>query len=737
MAGFVVPEGWVVQAYRYALDLTPTQESMVRSHTGAARFARNHMLAFVKAVMEQRAAEQTYGIEGDDLTPMLGWTLPSLRKTWNARKEKVAPWWSENSKEAYSTGLDSLARSLDGWSTSRKGTRAGAQVGFPRFHNRQHRQSVRFTTGVIRVEPDRHHIALPRLGRLKTHESTRKLARRLETGMARILSATVSLSGGRWYVSFQTLVQRTVQRPAHVGVRHPVVGVDVGVKDLLVVATPDGVEVDRVPAPRSLSKAQVRLRALQRKAARQQGSYNTQKRRKQEPSNRWKRTQNRITKAHAQAANIRRDVLHKATTRLAQAHEVVVVETLNVTGMRTKVGAHKKGLNRAISDAALAEIRRMLSYKTGWYGSRLVEADRWYPSSKTCSGCGRRKPNLSLADRTYHCTTCGISLDRDTNAAINLARLGLIDEIESMTAGSGPVNGRGATQKTNPTRSRGHVGEAAGDETSTPTQPQLGIGTAAPEGTATFERANQRYQRYSRLLTQRQRTIPHVSVEPGHEHSTVTGSVTGSVTADTVASPKIEMPNWWTGNVVMAQDVLDAARTLLYRHQTFYHVSWRVTRWHSDADLADNIRNQRNGWLSGHKSTAWTGDWDDQRGEVIVFSVDTAMDILIAGCTIHPQPVVSSLDQMGLSWDESPEIDLFAAFDLMRQPELFDSIRVARVPLPRVLDIVDAFGLDLFRLAAEAGLTGTEMVTMADTGTIPSRASLETMRALLGDTTTF
>lgn len=89
---------------------------------------------------------------------------------------------------------------------------------------------------------------------------------------------------------------------------------------------------------------------------------------------------------------MRRDVLHKATTALAQHHRVIVVETLNASGMRSAGGAYKRGLNRALADAALAQIRRLLGYKTRWYGSTLVEADRFFPSSKTCSGCGRRQP---------------------------------------------------------------------------------------------------------------------------------------------------------------------------------------------------------------------------------------------------------------------------------------------------------------------------------------------------------
>src|SRR5262249_50299618 len=144
--------------------------------------------------------------------------------------------------------------------------------------------------------------------------------------------------------------------------------------------------------------AQARLRSLQRKAARQAGFYDAATNRKQASSNRCQRTQARIGRTHARAANVRRDALHKATTAVAQQHEVIAVETLNAAGMRSAGGARKRGLNRALADAALAELRRMLAYKTIWYGSTLVEADRWYPSSKTCSGCGSRKPTLPLSE---------------------------------------------------------------------------------------------------------------------------------------------------------------------------------------------------------------------------------------------------------------------------------------------------------------------------------------------------
>src|SRR5438445_694953 len=313
-----------MQAYRFALDPTPAQARDLERHAGAARFAYNWALAAVKANIGQRAAERSYGLDGDALTPALGWNLPALRRAWNATKHEVAPWWTECSKEAFNTGLDGMARALRNFACSKSGKRAGRKAGFPRFKARRRATpSVRFTTGTIRVETDRHHITLPRLGRVKTHESTRKLARRIEAGTARVLSATIRREAGRWLCSFTCEVQRARRAPLR----------------------PD-------------------------------------------------------------------------------------------------------------ADAGFAEIRRQLTYKTGWYGGRLVVADRWFPSSKTCSACQTVRPKLSLATRTFTCEYCGLGLDRDLNAALNLKH-------QVAQSGWETRNGRGADQKTKP-------GLAGGSEASTP-----------------------------------------------------------------------------------------------------------------------------------------------------------------------------------------------------------------------------------------------------------------------------
>lgn len=398
----------VLQAYQFALDPTEQQQAMLSSHCGASRFAYNWALAQVRAVMNQREAERSYGIGEDLLTPAMNWSAYSLRKAWNAAKGEVAPWWSENSKEAYSSGLANLAAALDKWNKSRTGKHAGRTVGFPRFKSKRHRFSCRFTTGSFGLaDRDRRHVKLPRIGMVRTHESTRKLARHVERGTARIRSATVSHQRGRWHVSFSVEITKTEPTPATKG---GAVGVDLGVKSLAVLST--GEVIDN---PKRLEAAQRELRRLQRQAARRQGPDT---RTGQKPSNRWRKTQARITQLHTAIANARHDGLHTLSTRLVDEFDTVVVEDLNVSGM-----VRNRRLARSISEVGMGELRRQLDYKTTWHGRHLAVADRWYPSSKTCNDCGAVKTKLRLSERTYTCDHCGYRADRDLNAARNLAGL--------------------------------------------------------------------------------------------------------------------------------------------------------------------------------------------------------------------------------------------------------------------------------------------------------------------------
>jgi putative transposase len=172
----------VIQAFRFALDPAPEQDAALRSHCGGQRFAFNWGLARVKANLDQRAAEKSYDLPDERLTPSLSWSAYSLRKNWNQAKGEAAPWWVENSKEAYASGLANLATALTNWNDSRGGRRRGPKVRFPRFKGRRAGLSCRFTTGAFGLAVDRRHVTLPRIGVVRTHESTRKLARHLERG---------------------------------------------------------------------------------------------------------------------------------------------------------------------------------------------------------------------------------------------------------------------------------------------------------------------------------------------------------------------------------------------------------------------------------------------------------------------------------------------------------------------------------------------------------------------------
>jgi putative transposase len=288
---------------------------------------------------------------------------------------------------------------------------------------------------------DAHHIRLPRIGVVKTHEPTVKLADRLADGRARILSATLRIEAGRWLVSFTCEVCReAVPQPTG-----PAVGVDAGVSCLAVVSTGQ-----KVPNPRALSRYARRMARQGRECSRRRRG-----------SRRHARSAAALARTHARVAHLRRDAMHKLTTDLARNHASLVVERLAVANLLRRPAPRedpkrpghylnngrraKAGLNRGIHDASMAELRRQLTYKCQWYGSTLLVADTFFPSSKTCPRCGWRKPSLSLSERMFVCEnpSCLLVIDRDVNSSLNLKAL-----VASLGTGSGPgtclVNGANA-----------------------------------------------------------------------------------------------------------------------------------------------------------------------------------------------------------------------------------------------------------------------------------------------------
>jgi putative transposase len=462
VARFEIPDGWTAQAFQFALALTGEQAACVRRQFGGRRKARNWAVATLKAdiVCYHETGEETE-------QP----SLAGLRKRWNQVKdtecldaETGQVWWPEISKEAFADGIRAAVDAYWNWQTSRAGTRGGKRVGFPRFAKKgRDRDRVTFTTGAIRVEPDRRHVTLPRVGTVRVHENTRRLERLIAKGRARILAATVSRKGTRLVVAFRVLIQRPGQ-PGSAGPGSRV-GVDIGVRVLATVATGDGVVIERVPNPRPLEAALKELRHLGRERSRRTHA-----------SRGYAGTQARITRLQRRVADIRTHHIHVLTTRLAKTHGEIVAEGLDVAGMLRQKGlTGARVRRRGLSDSALGEPRRQLGYKTGWYGSNLVVADRWFPSSKTCH-TREHVQDIGWAEH-WTCTSCRAGHQRDDNAAINLARY------EPPPAGDsavGPVRAavkREADRKTEPSSAGGREARK-GDRVRPAEQPRDGVRVA-------------------------------------------------------------------------------------------------------------------------------------------------------------------------------------------------------------------------------------------------------------------
>lgn len=421
------------RVYRFALDPTRTQCEAFGHHAGAARWAYNYGLA-VKLEALRRHLMQV-----DELVT-LGWTqsqavklatvkVPSkgeIQREWNRLKgddtkgvDGVSPWWRTVSTYAFQSAWMDLDQAWKNWTDSLAGRRAGRPMKKPRFKKKNRcRDSFRLFGSIHLVTYRR--LQVPRLGRIRLHGSGKRLQQALNRGAA-IKSVTISRGGHRWYAT--VLVDEPVETPARATRRQRKagrVGVDFGIYHLAVLS--DGTRVNN---PRHLRHAHKRLVNANRKLCRaKRGSAN------------WQKAAAKLGRIHHEVAERRRAHLHQVTKQLASGWSTVAVEDLDVLGLtRSARGTVEKpgrsvraksGLNRSILDAAPREFRRQLEYKTAWYGSQLALCDQRFPSSKTCSACGEVKAKLPLADRMFNCEHCGLVLDRDVNAARNIAAAAVV-----------------------------------------------------------------------------------------------------------------------------------------------------------------------------------------------------------------------------------------------------------------------------------------------------------------------
>ena len=356
----------MLKTHKIALDTNNVQSTQFAQHCGYARVAYNHALADFKEGLAN--GEWHSHIE--------------LNKRFNSVKYEQYEWCKElNQRAAHNAIYFNFQNAVKRWQSG--------ESRFPKFKKRSRGQSFQADAGRGTTIIEGQRIKLPKIGWVRMFQTLRHLGT--------IVKVVISKTAHRWFASItvDTFDNDTIADNRHL----PVVGVDVGIKHLAV--TSEGVYHEN---PKALKRYERKLKRLQRQLSRRQkGSSN------------WHKTKAKIAKLHYRITCIRQDAQHKATTAIVNGASRIGIESLNVAGMLKN---HR--LAKALSDASLSSFLTMLAYKAERIGVKIVEADTFYPSSQTCSACGAKDKDLSLSDRTYHCSDCGHTQDRDLNAAINL-----------------------------------------------------------------------------------------------------------------------------------------------------------------------------------------------------------------------------------------------------------------------------------------------------------------------------
>jgi putative transposase len=357
----------IQRAYKLRIYPTARQLGLLAMFFGAARWVWNTCLAW-RAHAYRAHGERVTGVDF------------SRELTWLKRMAPYA-WLADVPATILTQALRDQDRAFANFFTGR--------ARYPRFKRRRSAQSIRFqldqrvVAGMFRAGEL---LRLPGLGALKVRWS------RLPTGVPKMVTVRRDACG-RYFVSF--MVEEEIHALPQ---KTNAVGVDVGLKD--VVVTSDG---EKSGNPRYLRKYLRRLKRQSRNLSR-----------KCKGSQRWKRQRQRVARLHARISDARQDFLHKTTTELVREHGAIAIEDLAVKGLcRTR-------LAKSMADASLGELRRQLEYKAAWYGRELLIADRFAPTSKTCSACGTVQAEMPLKVRAWTCPDCGTAHDRDVNAAKNV-----------------------------------------------------------------------------------------------------------------------------------------------------------------------------------------------------------------------------------------------------------------------------------------------------------------------------
>jgi putative transposase len=304
----------------------------------------------------------------------------SLIKLQNSIKKKAFSFYSEVSKTAPQYAI---------WNVEAAYKKMWKEKsGYPKFKKKGVKDSFVAVENSVAFKQQKNKIWIPRIGWVKCHEDLRF--------EGKVNNVVVKRIADKYFAVVNLISNET---PA-VSENQAAVGVDLGVKSLLVLS--DGKTFEN---PKALKKNLKSLNRLQRGLSRKKKASNNRKKQKM-----------KVAKKYYRISNIRKNAIHQATSYLVNNYGKIVIEDLNVKGM-----VKNRKLSQALSDASFGEVSRQLAYKAAWNGVELVKADRFFASSKTCSNCGNKKVTLKLSERIYKCEKCGIEIDRDLNAAKNLA----------------------------------------------------------------------------------------------------------------------------------------------------------------------------------------------------------------------------------------------------------------------------------------------------------------------------
>ena len=337
-------------------------------HAGYARVAYNFALSSFKV-----------GLDTDEWR-----TYVDIKREFNAVKYDKFDWCSELSQNASKNAIHNLGDAVTRW---KKG-----QNSFPVYKKRSDRISYQADNGTGTVEVHKNRINLPKIGWVRMREELRY--------KGTLSKVVVSKRNNRWFVSIliDCDISNFNYQPPLFDNKAPM-GIDVGINTLATCSNGDTYDNPR-PLRRYERKLARANRALSRKI---KGSQN------------WQKCRSVLSGVHDRIACIREDAHHQASIRIVRKASAIGIETLNISGL-----LKNRKLAKALSDSALSRFLTMLKYKADRRGIPITEADQFFASSKTCSGCGHKKADLTLSDRQYHCSECGLDIDRDLNAAINL-----------------------------------------------------------------------------------------------------------------------------------------------------------------------------------------------------------------------------------------------------------------------------------------------------------------------------